>query len=63
MTKEYELARLKHNQACRTFAAIQSDYRARKIGDAEYLAGRTAYDESTAEFDVAFSAEEKLDSE
>jgi hypothetical protein len=57
MTKDYEAAIKKHNVASTAFRAAQDDYRARRIGDAEYLAARKAFNDASAEFDVAFAKE------
>lgn len=40
-------------EASRAFTAIQKAYRAKEIGDAEFLAGRKAFDEATAVSDAA----------
>ena len=37
------------------FTEAQRAYRAREIGDAEYLAARHAYDAAIMEFDVAYA--------
>lgn len=39
--------------ASRSFAEAQRKYRAREIGDAEFLAARAKYDESSAALDAA----------
>lgn len=57
MTTTYQQALEKNTLAIRAFAAIQQDYRARKIGDAEFLAGRAEYDNAMAEYDEAFNLE------
>lgn len=54
---EYEAAIAKHNEAIRAFRAIQEAYRSRTIGDAEFLAGRKAYNAATEEFDAAYAKE------
>ena len=58
MTKEYEDALAKSRIASQTFRAAQDAYRNRTIGDNEFLAARAAYNQSTVEFDSAFSKEE-----
>lgn len=57
MTKTYEAAIHKHNEAITAFRIVQLAYRARSIGDAEFIAGRKIYDAATTEFDAAFEAE------
>lgn len=44
--------------ATRDFTEAQRAYRAREIGDAEYLAARLAHDEAQQAFDVAFQREQ-----
>lgn len=58
MSPEYAAALAKANAAGRVFAAVQESYRSRLIGDAEFIAGRNAYDAANAEFDIAFAAED-----
>lgn len=41
------------NKATSEFRTIQRDYRNGAIGDAEYLAGRKAFEESQKAFDAA----------
>lgn len=53
---EYENALAAANAASATFAKVAADYRAMKIGDAEFLAARAVYDAANAAFDVAFAA-------
>lgn len=55
MTTEYETAYTKHNEAIRVYEVVRNAYRARKIGDAEFIAARKVYDAATAEFDAAYS--------
>lgn len=55
---EYIQAIKDHNAALAVFGPIQAAYRARKIGDAEYLAGRKVMEEANKAFDLAFSAEQ-----
>lgn len=54
MDKEYKAALDKANAASAAFRQIQQAYRSRKIGDAEFLAGRAEYDAACKEFDAAF---------
>ena len=58
LSPEYIVALEKSREAGRVFGIIQKAYRAREIGDAEYLAGRAIYMASSAEFDVAYAKEE-----
>lgn len=57
VTKTYKAAIEKNNLAIRAFDKITDAYRAREIGDAEFLAGRKIYKEEMAEFDAAYAAE------
>lgn len=57
MTNEYIAAIEKNNIAIHKFWAAQSDYRARKTSDAEFLAAKAEYNVAMAEFDVAFAKE------
>ena len=57
MTKEYAAALAEHNAAQATFNAVTKAYRARQIGDDEYLAARAAYGRATKKFDEAFDRE------
>jgi hypothetical protein len=57
MTKTYEAALEESRKAARKFMAVQADYRARKIGDAEYLAARAEYEASEKAFDAAYAKE------
>lgn len=52
---EYAAALEAARAAARTFAAVTADYRARKIGDAEYLAARAVSKAADEAFDVAFA--------
>ena len=54
-TAEYAAALEAARAAARAFAAVTADYRARKIGDAEYLAARKIAKEADDAFDVAFA--------
>jgi hypothetical protein len=57
MTKEYELALEASRKASREFAEAQTAYRARNIGDAEFLAAKAKHDAACKEFDAAYDAE------
>ena len=57
MTTEYAAALESHNVAFRAFDAVRNDYRARSVGDAEFLAARAKYEAATKIFDAAFEAE------
>jgi hypothetical protein len=48
----YNEARIEANKASAKFRSIQSDYRNMKIADAEFLAGKKAYDEAQRIFDT-----------
>ena len=54
---EYETARLVCNAASREFAIAESQYRARLIDDAEFLAARAKHIEAQGVFDDALLAE------
>lgn len=58
-TAKYETARETANKAGRVFAKAQADYRARKIGDAEFLAAKKVHDEAQRAFDKAFAEEQE----
>lgn len=55
MSKNYENARIKVNAASAVFMAVQMKYRARTIGDDEFLAAKAVYNEAEKEFDAAFA--------
>lgn len=57
-THDYGAALNKARRASARFQVAQSVYRARKIGDKEFLAEKALYDASTAEFDAAYAAEQ-----
>jgi hypothetical protein len=57
MSKEYAAALEAHNLASKAFNAVRDDYRAGKVGDAEFLAARNAFHAATAIYDAAFTAE------
>lgn len=46
------------NVAIRKYNAVRDAYRARTVGDAEFLAAREAYMLAQEAFDAAFAAEE-----
>lgn len=52
----YEAANAAHLASFTAFQAKTEAYRARKIGDAEYLAARKAHAAVQDAFDVAFAA-------
>ena len=55
MTKTYEAALEKSREASRKFMAAQTAYRARQIGDKEFLAAKAEHDVACKEFDVAYA--------
>lgn len=46
LSKEYELAMENFRNVSAKFRQAQLDYRAKRIGDAEFLTARAAYDEA-----------------
>jgi hypothetical protein len=54
MTKAYEDALAASAAAHAVFAQITADYRAMKIGDTEYLAGRAVHEAAKMAFDIAY---------
>lgn len=60
MSPEYEAALATANEASVRFTKAQLAYRAREIGDAEFLAARAAYKLAEAAFDVAFAKERSM---
>lgn len=54
----YEIAYEKNNAAIEAFQSVQTAYRSKAIGDAEFLAGKAIYDAAMAEYDEAFAAEQ-----
>jgi hypothetical protein len=56
---EYTAALEKANAATAAFHEASQRYRAREIGDDEYLAARKVHDESGRAFDEAYAAEQK----
>jgi membrane-bound lytic murein transglycosylase B len=61
MTEEYRNALEDSREASKEFRVAQEQYRARTIGDAEFLAARAKYREAEALFDAAYAKEEALD--
>jgi hypothetical protein len=57
MTKTYEAALEASRKASREFAIVVADYRARKVGDAEFLAAKAKHDEANKVFDAAYAKE------
>jgi hypothetical protein len=57
MSNKYAEAIAAHNAAFAKFDAVRSDYRAMKVGDAEFLAAKKEYDAATAVYDEAFAKE------
>lgn len=55
MTEEYKAAYDAHNEATTKFYAVRDAYRARLIGDAEFLAAKAEYAEATKLFDAAYA--------
>ena len=53
----YEAAYAAHNQALAEFNAVRDSYRARAVGDAEFLAAKTKLTSANALYDAAFDAE------
>lgn len=58
-SKEYQAASAKNIEAIRAYVVVRDAYRAGKIGDAEFLEARKAYDLAMAEFDKAFESEDR----
>jgi hypothetical protein len=57
MTAEYDNALTAIREATIKFDAIRNDYRAMKIGDAEFLAAKAEYEAATPKFDEAYGEE------
>jgi outer membrane protein TolC len=55
MANEYKKALDAHNAAAQAFEKVRDAYRARVIGDDEFLAARAAYTKATEAFDAAFA--------
>ena len=60
MTPEYELALNAVREATRKFKAVRDSYRARKIGDAEFLAAKEVYDEADRAYELAYAKEQSI---
>jgi hypothetical protein len=60
---EYEAAVNMANAASKAYGVAVAAYRARTIGDAEYLKAHKIYMAAEAEFDVAFAKEVTLSEE
>jgi len=56
MIADYQAAVLVHNAAFEKFRVVRDAYRARTIGDVEFLAAKAEYDAATKSFDAAFVA-------
>jgi site-specific DNA-cytosine methylase len=56
----YEKALEESRQASRDFAEVQRAYRAKEIGDEEFIAGRKVYDAAMAKFDEAYANEQSV---
>jgi len=54
----YDAAMEKSGAAIRAFTAVQADYRAQRIGDDEYMAGRRIYEAAMREYDEAYAQAE-----
>lgn len=61
MSTEYAAALAAHNAAFAKFDAVRDAYRARTVGDAEFLTARAEYDAATAVYDEAFAKEAAAD--
>ena len=57
MTSKYEAALATVRAAQERFNIVRDAYRARKIGDAEFLAAREEMTKANAAFDIAFAEE------
>lgn len=55
---EYDKALTRHSAAQREYKGAVEQYRAKQIGDKEYLAARAKYNEATKQYDEAYSREE-----
>ena len=60
VTKEYVHALETANKASRKFRKAQMAYRARTIGDTEFLAAQALHNAAQKAFDVAFAKESEL---
>ena len=61
MTNEYAIAYANHNAATKAFTSVTLAYRARTIGDFEFIAARKAFDAASKIFDAAFAAESEIE--
>lgn len=59
---EYTAAYDKSALAIKAFNEITKAYRARLIGDNEFINARKIYDAAMAEYDLAYAKEDKLNS-
>jgi hypothetical protein len=57
-SEAYKLAYVKHGAAAKVYREACKKYRAKLIGDREFIAARTAYDAEALEFDKALEAEQ-----
>ena len=57
MTKTYEKALEASRKAAREFRAVQTEYRAGRMSDADFLAARAKYNESEKAFDATYAKE------
>lgn len=53
----YEKAHAEYRIVAAKFNAVRDAYRARTVGDAEFLAARAEFDKANAAFDLAEAAE------
>lgn len=60
MTPEYSKALDKANLASKVFRTYQLAYRAREIGDKEFLEAKAVHDAACAEYDAAYEKENGL---
>ena len=58
LSAEYQAALRDHTIAADDYRQALSDYRTRRIGDAEFLAAKAKYNEATAAFDAAYAKEQ-----
>jgi len=57
MTKAYQSALTAHDAAYRVYSVSRDAYRARTVGDIEFIAAKDAWNAATAIFDKAFAKE------
>jgi hypothetical protein len=60
MTEAYKSALAAVREATAKFDAIRNDYRAMKIGDAEFLSAKAEYEATIPKFDEAYGEEANL---